>query len=106
MATNPASYAFPRSLTDLRNVGPAALGDFAVLGIETISQLQTCQPGQLYLDLQRLTGKRQDPCVYDVFAAAVHQAKTGEAKNWWAFTNDRKALQKAGVFPFGEAGQS
>lgn len=92
----------PPSLTlkDLRNIGPAALGDFVVLGIETVAQLAACEPGNLYVDLQRLTGKRQDPCVYDVFAAAVHQARTGEAKNWWAFTTDRKTLQKAGVFPF------
>ncbi len=87
-------------LKDLRNVGPAALGDFAVLGIESVAQLATCKPENLYHDLQRLTGIRQDPCVYDVFAAAVHQAQTGEAKNWWAFTGERKVLQRAGVFPF------
>ncbi len=90
----------PMHLSDLRNVGPAAMSDFAVLGIETIAQLATYQPGDLFLDLQRLTGKRQDPCVYDVFAAVIHQAQTGEAKNWWAFTGERKALQMASVFPF------
>jgi hypothetical protein len=89
------------NLSDLRNVGPAAMMDFAVLGIETVPQLASCAPANLYLDLQRLTGKRQDPCVYDVFAAVIHQAKTGEAKNWWAFTAERKCLQKAGTFPFG-----
>lgn len=91
---------FPVHLSDLRNVGPAALGDFAVLGVETVAQLATCKPADLFINLQRLTGKRQDPCVYDVFAAVIHQAQTGEAKNWWAFTGARKALQKAGVFPF------
>jgi Pathogenicity locus len=90
----------PLHLSQLRNIGPAGLSDFAVLGIESVAQLSTCEPGRLFLDLQRLTGKRQDPCVYDVFAAAVHQAKTGEAKNWWAFTGARKALQNAGAFPF------
>jgi hypothetical protein len=98
---NSSAHLFPAKLADLRNIGPAGLGDFAVLGVETVAHLQTCEPGTLYLDLQRLTGKRQDPCVYDVFAAAIHQAKTGEAKNWWAFTSERKALQKAGAFPFG-----
>jgi Pathogenicity locus len=91
-------------LSDLRNVGPAALGDFAVLGVETVAQLATCEPADLFVNLQRLTGKRQDPCVYDVFAAVIHQAQTGEAKNWWAFTGARKALQKAGVFPFDSEG--
>jgi hypothetical protein len=94
-------HVIPTKLSDLRNVGPAALGDFAVLGIETIAHLQTCHPAQLFYDLQRLTGIRQDPCVYDVFAAAVHQAQTGEAKNWWAFTGARKQIQKTGAFPFG-----
>jgi hypothetical protein len=99
-----SKYNIPAHLSELRNVGPAALGDFAVLGIESIAHLQSCQPGQLYFDLQRLTGTRQDPCVYDVFAAAIHQARTGEAKNWWAFTGERKLVQKAGAFPFGAAG--
>jgi hypothetical protein len=90
-------------LSDLRNIGRAGLSDFAVLGVESVAQLATCRPGDLFLDLQRLTGKRQDPCVYDVFAAAVHQAKTGEALNWWAFTAQRKVLQKTGAFPFADA---
>jgi Pathogenicity locus len=94
----------PLHLSDLRNIGPAGLGDFAVLGIESVAQLSMCEPGRLFLDLQRLTDKRQDPCVYDVFAAAIHQAKTGEAKNWWAFTSERKVLQQQGGFPFDNAG--
>jgi hypothetical protein len=98
------TYGVPSLLSDLRNIGPAGLGDFAVLGIENVAQLSTCEPGRLFLDLQRLTGKRQDPCVYDVFAAAIHQAKTGEAKNWWAFTSERKVLQQQGGFPFDNAG--
>jgi hypothetical protein len=94
----------PIHLSNLRNIGPAGLGDFAVLGIESVAQLSTCEAGQLFVDLQRLTGVRQDPCVYDVFAAAIHQAKTGEAKNWWAFTGARKVLQQAGGFPFSIGG--
>ena len=76
------------------------MADFAVLGIETVAQLASCEPASLFHDLQRLTGQRHDPCVYDVFAATIHQAQTGEVKNWWAFTGARKALQQAGVFPF------
>lgn len=78
------------SLSELRNVGPAALGDFALLGIETVAQLAMCEADVLFHDLQTRTGKRQDPCVWDVFAATIHQAKTGEALNWWAFTAERK----------------
>ncbi len=30
----------------------------------------------------------------------IHQARSGEAKNWWAFTAIRKARQAGGHFPF------
>jgi hypothetical protein len=85
-------------LSDLRNVGKAALADFAVLGIDSVEQLSACNPDILYCDLQMRTGHRHDPCVWDVFAATVHQAKTGEAQNWWAFTPIRKARIAAGDF--------
>ena len=78
-------------LAALRNVGPATLADFALLGIVTLDQLAAAEPDGLYQELQRLTGSRQDPCVWDVFAATIHQARTGEARDWWAFTAVRKA---------------
>ena len=78
-------------LSDLRNVGPAALADFKVLGISNIAQLKNCDADELFQRLQIITGSTHDPCVCDVFAAAIHQANTGEAKNWWAFTAERKA---------------
>ena len=77
-------------LSDLRNVGPAALADFKLLGVSTVAQLKTCKPDELYHRLQIITNSAHDPCVWDVFAAAIHQAQTGEAKNWWAFTAERK----------------
>jgi nucleotidyltransferase/DNA polymerase involved in DNA repair len=92
--------ATPKHLRDLRNVGKAALGDFALLGIESVEQLALCDPDRLFQELQRHTGKRQDPCVWDVFAATIHQAQTGEAKNWWAFTPIRKARSKDKDDPF------
>ena len=39
---------------------------------------------------------RQDPCVWDVFAAIIHEANTGEPSNWWDWTAQRKKLQKDG----------
>ena len=83
-------------LSKLRNVGKATLGDFAVLGIESVEQLSACDPDILYHEIQARTGKRHDPCVWDVFAATIHQARTGEAQNWWAFTPVRKARVAAG----------
>src|SRR5215831_19299612 len=66
-------------LLALRNIGPAMRRDFALLGIATVKQLARCRAERLYERLQDLTGRRQDPCVLDTFAAAIHQARTGEA---------------------------
>lgn len=83
-----------QSLADLRNVGKAALGDFALLGIATLEELAASDPDVLYHALERATGLRQDPCVRDVFAATIHQARTGEALDWWHFTPERTGRQK------------
>ena len=88
-----------RRLADLRNVGKAALADFAALGIDSVVQLATCEAGELFEKLRQLSGGRQDPCVWDVFAAAIHEARTGEARNWWDFTAERKQLQAQNRFP-------
>lgn len=86
-------------LFELRNIGKAMLLDFKILGIATVSQLAQQNADELYTRLSKLTGGRHDPCVHDTFAAAIHQAKTGEALNWWAFTPMRKERQKARTFP-------
>jgi hypothetical protein len=90
-----AAHTRTRRLTDLRNVGKATLADFAILGITNIEDLVPADPLTLYTRLCAVTGARHDPCVEDVFAAAIHEARTGEAKDWWAFTPARKARQEA-----------
>lgn len=87
----PLTLPIPARLAMLRNVGKATLTDFAVLDVQTVAQLSACRPDDLFAELQRRTGVRQDPCVWDVFAATIHQARSGDAKNWWAFTAERKA---------------
>ncbi|MFN7779815.1 MAG: helix-hairpin-helix domain-containing protein [Betaproteobacteria bacterium] len=77
-------------LLALRNVGPASRRDLALLGISNVAQLARQNPDRLYATLQAITGQRHDPCVWDTFAAAIHQAKTGEALPWWHFTAIRK----------------
>ena len=79
-----------RRLADLDNVGPATLKDFALLGIESLDDLATSEALVLYRRLCEVTKSRQDPCVYDVFAATIHEAKTGEARKWWTFTPARQ----------------
>jgi uncharacterized protein (DUF952 family) len=99
VVTCPLFAPIPANLAELRNVGKAALGDFALLEIRTVAQLSACKPGDLFTTLQTRTGQRQDPCVWDVFAATIHQARTGEAQNWWAFTAERKSRQAQNLFP-------
>lgn len=85
-------------LQDLRNIGPAMARDFALLGVHTCKQLARADADRLYLRLQKITGRRHDPCVWDTFAAAIHQARRGEALPWWHFTRERKAREAAGCF--------
>ena len=84
--TDPRIKAF----TKLPNVGPAAAGDFLLLGINSPDELAQQDPDELFKRLQGLTGSQQDPCVLDTFRAVVHNARTGERKMWWEFTPLRK----------------
>lgn len=86
------------SLDGLRHVGPAARKDLKLLGIRTREQLASSDADILYERLCVLTGLRHDPCVHDVFSAAIHQSRTGEALDWWHFTPARKTRQENGCF--------
>jgi len=77
-------------LLSLMNLGPATLKDLQLLDIHSISQLKNQTPDHLYEKLQQLTGVRQDPCVWDVFAAIIHEANTGEKLPWWHWSKIRK----------------
>lgn len=77
-------------LFTLMNVGTATYKDLETLGINSIQQLSQADPDELYLRLQKLTGRPHDPCVWDVFAAIIHEAKTGEKTPWWQWTSVRK----------------
>jgi hypothetical protein len=60
------------------NVGPATYQDLQLLGIETINDLANACPDKLYTRLQKITDQPHDPCVWDIFAAAIHEARTGK----------------------------
>jgi hypothetical protein len=87
-----------KQLSDLKNVGKATLADLRILNIYTVEELADQDPTVLFHELERRTQTKQDPCVWDVFAAIVHEASTGEATNWWSWTEKRKNLQKKGKF--------
>lgn len=84
-----------RKLHDLISVGPAMLRDFELLEIRNIDALARQQPQQMYKRLCRITGERQDPCVLDVFSAAVAQARDPllppQQCQWWYWSRKRKA---------------
>lgn len=87
-----------RVLDDLVSIGPATLGDFALLEVRSVSDLAEQDPQKLYDRLCRLTGTRQDPCVLDVFHAAVAQARDPDLpaaqRQWWYWSRVRKAAAK------------
>ena len=84
-------------LSGLRSVGPAALRDLHRLGINTADELRRADADQLFAKLCRITGKTYDPCVRDVFAAAIAQAKNPdlpeEQRDWWYWSRLRKKAQ-------------
>lgn len=86
-----------KQLSDLKNVGKATLKDLHILGIHTVEELSNKDPTALFHELERQTHAKQDPCVWDVFAAIIHEASGGEPTAWWKWTNQRKALQKKGL---------
>ena len=87
-----------RRLEDLISIGPAMLRDFELLRIRSVAQLARQNPKRLHKRLNRLIGQRQDPCVLDVFCAAVAQAKNrrlpAEQCEWWYWSRKRKAGKK------------
>jgi nucleotidyltransferase/DNA polymerase involved in DNA repair len=78
-------------LLTLKNVGPATYQALCELGIHSIGQLAQADPDELYQRLQIIIQKKQDPCVWDIFAAIIHEAKTDEKTPWWQWTKVRKA---------------
>jgi len=83
-----------RQLEDLVSIGPAMLRDFELLGIRSVAQLARQNPQRLYARLNRIQAQRQDPCVLDVFSAAVAQAQNPRLPaaqcQWWYWSKKRK----------------
>ena len=86
-----------RQLADLISIGPAMLRDFELLGILSVPQLAKQSPQRMYARLNRATGQRQDPCVLDIFCAAVAQARNprlpAEQCQWWYWSRKRKSAR-------------
>lgn len=83
-----------RTLSSLRSVGPAAIKDLKLLGIESVDSLKDKESMDLYERLCRITNAKHDPCVIDVFRAAIEQARNplleARKKDWWYWSKVRK----------------
>lgn len=83
-----------RKLSDLRSVGPAAVKDLKSLGIESVEALRNQNSMVLYKRLCEITKSCHDPCVIDVFRAAIEQARNPQLearkKDWWYWSKIRK----------------
>ncbi len=77
-------------LEQIPNVGPATAEDFRRLGLHHPADLQDQNAYELYDRLCRISGTRIDPCVIDVFLAAVDYMNGGPSTPWWKFTPARK----------------
>ncbi len=64
-----------KNLSDLKNVGKATLLDLNILGIHSVDELLHCDATKLFEQLEKQTGQRQDPCVWDVFAAIIYPSE-------------------------------
>lgn len=86
-------------LLKLKNVGKAVLKDLTeYLGIHSIRELAKKNPDELFLRLERETKSKQNPCVWDVLAAIIHEARTGIKQPWWEWTKIRHVRQANGTF--------
>lgn len=83
-------------LEALPNIGKAIGKDLRLIGIVSPQQLIGADAFALYNWLCEKTGQRRDPCVIDVFLAAINFMEGGEPLPWWKFTSKRKLMLKTG----------
>jgi hypothetical protein len=74
-------------LLTLPGIGPSLARDLRDLGIRRLADLERRDPERLYVRLNRLRGRRQDPCVLYAFRCAAYCARTArprrELLKWW-----------------------
>lgn len=77
-------------LEDIPNVGTSIAKDLRDVGINAPAQLIGRDPYELYRLSNEHRGLRQDPCLADVFIAAVRFMQGEPATPWWHYTAERK----------------
>jgi hypothetical protein len=87
----PSDRSHYTKLEELPNVGPATAGDLRRLGITVPKDLIGKDPYVMYQALCTITRQYHDPCVIDVFIAAVRFMEGAPETPWWYYTPERKA---------------
>ena len=77
-------------LDELPNIGKAMSHDLQLIGINHPQMLVGKKPFELYQALCAKSGKRQDPCVIDIFMSVIYFMEGGDPLPWWFFTDKRK----------------
>jgi nucleotidyltransferase/DNA polymerase involved in DNA repair len=74
-------------LETLPGIGSRLAADLRALGVRRVADLKRRDPERLYVELNRLRGRRQDPCVLYAFRCAAYSARTvrprPELLKWW-----------------------
>jgi hypothetical protein len=68
----PINRADITDLEEIPNVGPSLADKLRLIGVSSPQDLLGKDPYTMHEDLCQTTGVRHDPCVIDVFIAAVH----------------------------------
>jgi hypothetical protein len=78
-------------LQSLPAIGPSLAADLRALGVRRVADLKRRDPERLYAQLNRLRGRRQDPCVLYAFRCAAYAARTPRPRptllKWWNWKN-------------------
>lgn len=86
----PINRAEITDLEKIPNVGPSIAAHLRRIGVSSPQDLLGKDPYTMYDTLCDITGVRHDPCVIDVFIAAVRFMSGEPSKPWWKYTPERK----------------
>jgi hypothetical protein len=82
------------------SVGIRFAHDLIFLGYYSLSELKDKKAPELLDQYEKKLGNRVDPCVEDQFRLVVHYSNhTDSNKQWWDFTNERKAYRTQYGYP-------
>lgn len=81
-------------LEAMRHLWPGIEADLVHLGVNSLAELRSRDPAELFQAYCMLSGKAFDLCVQDSFTSLVQFARTGEPRAWWRFTRERSFPQR------------